>query len=164
MKILSATGSTAARCAALLTLLPLAAPAQDGAFKAKNRSTFNGTLVARDPFWPIGWKKEMKTSEAEGSDVEVTGDQFVVTSILLSPPALAVINGKEYGEGQFIPVPGSTQKAQVAAIQDGMVSILYRGKTVIGTLRRNEHLSTPKASDAAPGSAASPGQAAAAQP
>ena len=142
--------------AAALLCAP-SAPAQDGSYKAKNRSVFNGTQVARDPFWPIGWKKE-KGSEGGEGQVEITGDQFVVTSILLSPPALAVINGKEYGEGEFIPVPGSTQPAQVAAIQDGVVSIRYHGKTVTSPLRRNEHLSAPKPDPAADASA-SPAEA-----
>ena len=136
------------------------APAQDaGGYKAKNRSTFAGTQVARDPFWPIGWKKEAKGTETQG-EVEITGDEFVVTSILLSPPALAVINGKEYGEGQFIPVPGTAAKAQVAAIQDGVVALIYRGKIITAPLRRNEHLSTPKQPDPAADMNAAPAEAA----
>ena len=136
--------------AALLISTLHCAPAQGGdTFKLKNRSLFGGTQVARDPFWPIGWKKDSRLDPQAPAEVEITADEFVVTSILLSPPALALINGKEYGEGEFVVVPGSAAKAQVAAIQDGTVVLIYHGKTVTAALRRNEHLSTPKRDDPA---------------
>ena len=130
--------------AALLLAVAPHLHAQGAMFKLKNRSKFSGTLVARDPFWPIGWNKETRNEAQGGGEEEISPDEFVVTSILLSPPALAVINGKEYGEGQFVPVPGSMAKAQVAAIRDGTVFLFYHGKTIPTGLRRNEHLSAPK--------------------
>ncbi len=139
---------------AAAALFSTGAFAQDGGFKLKHRSAFSGTQVARDPFWPIGWKKEVKGDSVASADAEITADEFSVSSILLSPPALAVINGREYGEGQFIPIPGSGAKAQIAAIGDGKVQIAYHGKIVTATLRRNEHLNAPKPFDPADGSPA----------
>ena len=152
--------SIALLTAAVLASTLACAQAQGDSFKLKNRSTFAGAQVARDPFWPIGWKKEARGDSQAAGVVEITADEFVVTSILLSPPALAVINGKEYGEGQFILVPGSDAKAQVAAILDGNVVLIYRGKMVTAGLRRNEHLSTPKPPDAVYDTSGTPVEAA----
>jgi len=150
--------------AAVLASTPTRVQAQGGdSFKLKNRSSFAGAQVARDPFWPIGWKKGTRDPSAP-AEVVINADEFAVTSILLSPPALAVINGKEYGEGQFILVPGSGAKAQVAAILDGNVVLIYHGKTVTASLRRNEHLSTPKPPDASYDPNASPTEAAVTPP
>lgn len=138
-------------CAAFLAAATLfsgtaRAGAPDGAgYRPKNRSIFTGTLVARDPFWPIGWTRGSAKSETAVAEPEIRAEDFTVTAILLASPALAVINGREYGEGQFIPISGGAVKAQIAAILDGRVLIRYKSKTVSSPLVRNEHMSSPRA-------------------
>src|SRR3978361_776225 len=74
-------------------------------YHLKNQSTFQVTPGVRAPFWPIGWTPSAKTTDTEAVNAQtlvITPDQFSVTSILLGAQSLAVINGRTYGEGEFL--------------------------------------------------------------
>ncbi len=133
-------------CAGLISVTPLLRAQDSQGYRPKSRSIFKGTLVARDPFWPIGWTRGAAKSDAIAvAAPEIRAEDFTVTAILLASPALAVINGREYSEGQYIPLSGGAVKAQIAAILDGRVLIRYKAKTVSSPLVRNEHISSPRA-------------------
>ena len=119
--------------ALVVSLLPLpavhAADADAGKdepapYKLKRRSSFTPPAAdARAPFWPIGWipKKTMiaTTPGAPAAAPAPLLDEkaFRVTSILLgagTAPSLAVINGRAYGEGEFLKVPRGTVVPAVA--------------------------------------------------
>lgn len=148
------------------TLLPLTLHAADAAsakddsapapYVLKRRSTFTPPSAdARAPFWPIGWAPP-KTGEVVSTQIATTHEpaldekSFRVTSILIgdgSTPSFAVINGRAYGEGEFLKVPrGSAESAQsklmarirVQRINDGRI-VLQRGQqTLLVALQRPE--------------------------
>ena len=116
---------------ALLTLaaslLPFAAsaadePAASAGYQLKNRSTFTAAEDARAPFWPIGWARRVQKAEpgivAAPVVVKASLDasQFKITSILLGSPSLAVINGRAYGEGEYLKAPRVTAAAGAAPV------------------------------------------------
>jgi hypothetical protein len=101
-------------------------------------STFQFPDGERDPFWPIGWTKQVLVesnapSGAVPMEVVPKPDAFYVSSISLDRIPLAVINGKAYGLGdRFVwSVPGEkgaepkTFRLQVVAIRDGLVILRY---------------------------------------
>ena len=113
--------------------------------KIKNRSTFDAFAAgARNPFWPVGWRKEAAgasratATAAVAAPVEVVlrPQDFVVTSISVGALPLAVINGKAYGEGDLIPLSRGkeTVSVQVFAIRDGEVTLRHQTKTVVCTI------------------------------
>lgn len=110
-------------------------------FKLKNRSTFSGAGKEHDPFWPIGWVKPV-VGPSSGSEVaktvEFSTDGFVLTSILMGQPAIAVINGKEYAEGEMIAWETGGQKIsiQLVAVQDGAVVLRHQDKNYTVVMRR----------------------------
>lgn len=129
-----------------MALLALAAPVrpQAGEFKLQHHSSFD-SQPAHNPFWPIGWVKSDKPQEAPQEAVAtISPDNFVVTSISLSATPLAVINGKTFGEGEFINAVfgGQRVRIQVASIGDGVVTLLYAGKKIQVPMKRA--LSAPK--------------------
>ena len=83
----------------------------------------------RNPFWPIGWVPSAAGPAAVAQQqVDVRADQFVVTSISVDYPPLAVINGKTRGVGDHIPVSADNREfVLVKAISDGQVLLDYRG-------------------------------------
>ena len=83
----------------------------------------------RTPFWPIGWVPSAAGPAAVAQpQLEVRADQFVVTSISVDYPPLAVINGKTRGVGDHIPVSADNREfVLVKAISDGEVLLDYRG-------------------------------------
>jgi hypothetical protein len=137
-------------------------------YHLKKQSIFQVTPAARAPFWPIGWAPSGKTSEVEpiAQTVTISPDQFSVTSILLGSPSLAVINGRTYGEGEFLrnaraakPAAGALPTAAPAApalppgvrvrinrIIDGQV-ILQAGAQAIYVPLRRPQLSEKKPGD-----------------
>ncbi len=56
----------------------------------------------------------------------------------MGQPALAVINGKEYAEGEVIPCQMQGQKIdiQLAAVQDGSVVLRYHDKNYTVLIHR----------------------------
>jgi hypothetical protein len=100
-------------------------PATPG-YELKNRSTFTAAEDARAPFWPIGFAKRAKVAQTAAvaapvvQKVTLDPSQFKITSILLGSPSLAVINGRAYGEGEYLKAakaaatPGATPVAAPA--------------------------------------------------
>jgi hypothetical protein len=138
-----------------------AAPAKADAvppYELKNRSVFGKVDdFARAPFWPIGWVKRKNASGGEvqtpvAPKVLVDEKSFKVTSILIGSgtvPSLAVINGRSYGEGEFLRMPKGTAPAQrirVQRINDGNVILQNADQTLVAMLHRQQ-LSAPKADE-----------------
>lgn len=150
--------------AVLSSLLPLTlhaadtAPAKDDSAPApyvlKRRSTFTPPIAAaRAPFWPIGWTPPKSvastpTQAAPTHEPALDEKSFRVTSILLgdgSTPSFAVINGRAYGEGEFLKVPrGSGESTQsklmarirVERINDGRIMLQRGQQTLLVSLQR----------------------------
>ena len=132
-------------------------------YQLKNRSSFacpgEGT---RAPFWPIGWvhRKGVSSVVAAVAAPKSALDEksFRVTSILLgsgATPSLAVINGRAYGEGEFLKMPRGPAVAAVPAapgapaapavarirvqrISDGSVVLQREDQTITVSMQRQE--------------------------
>ena len=126
-----------------------AVPAVVPPYVLKNRSKFNAPSdSARVPFWPVGWSKQKQAviAVAAAPEAKVTLDEksFRVTSILLSTgstASLAVINGRAYGEGEFLRQPrGANARARIRVerIDDGAVTLSFEDQKVMLPLRRQE--------------------------
>ena len=123
-------------------------------YELKALSSFKASPEARPPFWPIGWVHRQGVQKAEPVGPKYTLDEknFAITSILMGPPALAVINGRAYEEGQFLkikltaPLPGAAPQAaapaapriRVQRITDGQVWLAYDSQIVAIALKRPE--------------------------
>lgn len=85
---------------------------------------------ARNPFWPIGWVPTAAAPTQVAAVVSnVKAEDFVVTTISVDAPALAVINGKTRAVGEQIPVSADGRDAvTVKQILDGVVVLDYRGR------------------------------------
>lgn len=130
-----------------LTLLALtldASAEQPVAFKLKNRSSFHPGDMARNPFWPIGYKPATapdgnNAAAVTPSDLQLKVDNFQVSSILLAgADSLAVINGKEFAQGETGPVQvgGAKLNVHVVAIGDGEVTLVCQSQSLNVPLRR----------------------------
>lgn len=115
-------------------------------YAVKNKSTFNVKEGTRVPFWPIGWSKE-KLQSKEAAPVApvakvylIEPKDFKVTSVLLAHPPLAMISGRSYGEGEYLPVQAGGQplKVVVKAIRDGGVWLDQSGHQIFVPLKREE--------------------------
>lgn len=87
----------------------------------------NGT---RNPFWPIGWTPSAVVTPTQTAvqQADVKAEQFVVTTISVDYPPLAIINGKSYGVGEQIPVTADKRVfVTVKQILDGVVVLDYQG-------------------------------------
>ena len=129
-------------------------------YQLKNRSSFAcaGEGV-RAPFWPIGWVHRKGVSSVVSAVAapksSLDEKNFRVTSILLgsgATPSLAVINGRAYGEGEYLkapraattatgaaPVAAQTQlpaKIRVQQITDGSVVLQCAEQSVTVTFHR----------------------------
>ena len=91
-------------------------------------SSFNAPpAAARNPFWPIGWVPTAAAPTAAAA-LNVKAEDFVVTTISVDAPALAVINGKTRGVGDQISVSADGREfVTVKQILDGVVVLDYRG-------------------------------------
>jgi len=123
--------------------LPIAettAPADVPKYALKNKSFFTISPDARTPFWPIGWVKRAGASKEIGEKPKVALDEnaFLITSILMGSPSLAVINGRAYSEGELIRMPkdGPTRRVRVQSINDGTVTLQCEDQTLVIALRR----------------------------
>jgi hypothetical protein len=126
-------------------------------YELKKRSAFLAVEEnARAPFWPIGWVKRVTGAPVQTEDVaaapgvQLDEKNFKVTSILLgagTASSLAVINGRAYGEGEFLRMPkgGTTPpvKVRVQRINDGQVILQNATQTLVVALQRPE-LSTKR--------------------
>ena len=67
-------------------------------------------------------------TQAAAQQADVKAEQFVVTTISVDYPPLAIINGKSYGVGEQIPVTADRRVfVTVRQILDGVVVLDYRG-------------------------------------
>lgn len=109
-----------------------AAPPAPREVKITNRSTFdpNGP-PKRSPFVPIGYVRPVKESAREVV-LDVRAEMFIVSAILLGDPPLAIINGKDRGVGDRIPLnPSGSEFVTVRRISDGQVTLDHRGRAII---------------------------------
>jgi hypothetical protein len=128
-------------CVLCLTSL-LAAPAGGADSKGpvvelNHKSSFDAT-DARNPFWPIGWKKPRAKSTTGEAGV-VTPDAFALTSVTMGTgPHFAILNGKIMQEGQQFGLQLGNQIYQVTvrSIEDGRVILTYQDSEVVVLLRR----------------------------
>ena len=143
-------------------ILILPAPAQDAGqgapaarYQLKSRSSFVVKDTGRAPFWPIGHVKRDKYVQAVAiaPTTQLDPEMFSVTSILLGNPSLAVINGRAYGEGEYlrpsraaagakpsrVAALDSRVRVRVVRIRDGQVALQSMdGQSVVVPLRRDE--------------------------
>lgn len=116
------------------------AVAAETPFRAEAVSSFEPEEKVRNPFWPIGFAPEADAlapaTVTEAKSKPINPGAFVVTSISLGAEPLAVINGKAYGEGEFISVPGGKEMVQVVRIGDGVVLMRHNGGEFQAGLRR----------------------------
>ena len=127
---------------------PLLSHADDAKkpFVPKHQSVFLASPSDHNPFWPIGWIKPEtdNSSTAQGvAPVVPHAADFLVTTIMLNEPPLAVINGKEMAEGEVatMPVNGQPTTVQLVAVQDGQVVIRWQNQNIVVPLHRNEEIS-----------------------
>jgi hypothetical protein len=122
----------------LTSLLLGAAQAEESApaLELKNKSSFDAT-DARDPFWPIGWKRPGPKLLTSGPDLSPTS--FSLTSITMGTGArYAILNGRIMQEGQQFGLQVGKQVYQVTlrTIRDGKVIVFYQGSEMTVPLRR----------------------------
>jgi hypothetical protein len=114
-----------------------------GKYQLKNRSVIAMRDTTRPPFWPIGWVKRGPNSQKAPIVSRVNFDEksFVVSSILLGNPSLAVINGRSYSEGDFLRFPRGTVdpvRIRVKQILDGAVQLQADNQVFVAKLQRPE--------------------------
>lgn len=121
-------------------------------YELKARSSFSLAAETRSPFWPVGWKPAGAVEPSgTGPDTtpvvdtapkfQLSSESFIVSSVLLANPALATINGRSFGEGEYLPVISNDQrlKVQVYAIREqGVWLRLDNQKPVLIPMRRGE--------------------------
>ena len=123
-------------------------------YEFKHKSVFTASAKDHNPFWPIGWVKTENASVADNGAAPVvphTGD-FMVTSILLNEPPIAVINGKEMAEGEIaaMSMNGQMVMVQLMAVRDGWVVLRWQNQKLIVPLHREENLSQAAQEPAGP--------------
>jgi hypothetical protein len=112
-----------------------------GTYTLKNRSAFALPATTRPPFWPIGFVKgeAKRVAGPAAPRPAVDESSFRVTSILLGNPALAVINGRAYSEGEYLRMPkGTPVRIRVQRIADGGVVLQTADQVLNVALHRAE--------------------------
>ena len=138
-------GDTKSTPAAAKTAPAVAAKPAAG-YTPKTRSVFTATGEQHNPFWPIGWVKVANESATDGAAPTVPHpEDFVVTTILLNEPPMAVINGKDLAEGEIaaMPINGQNVVVQLMAVQDGRVILRWENQNIVVPIHRDEELSAP---------------------
>ncbi|MBS0656910.1 MAG: hypothetical protein JSR82_01525 [Verrucomicrobia bacterium] len=105
-----------------------AAPSSAADIKLTNRSSFSREGIRRSPFLPIGHTKKVE-SVATPTFTEIRAEQFKISAILLGNPPIAIINGKDRGVGDRIPV--GNEAVTVKRIEDGQVILLHRDREIV---------------------------------
>lgn len=123
----------------------IAADSAIGLYELKHRSAFHVDGDARIPFWPIGFQRPKPGSPVQSAFQEapkatLLPEHFNLTSVLLGNPALAMINGRSFGEGEMLPVTyGTTRmRVMVKSIRDGGVWLDHEGQQIFVPLKRPE--------------------------
>jgi hypothetical protein len=117
-------------------------------FTPKTKSVFTAATAQHNPFWPIGWVKMENESASDSSAPYVPRvEDFVVSTILLNDPPMAVINGKDMAEGEIaaLPINGQNVVVQLMAVQDGRIILRWENQNIVVPIHRDEDLSTPVA-------------------
>jgi hypothetical protein len=141
MLLLAAAATASALCPAAIADSENLKP-----YELKNRSVFHADMDARIPFWPIGWKRPGQKADGvteapvTTSKVQLEPGHFSVSSVLLGHPALAMINGRSFGEGEVLPVIYGNERLKVIvrSIRDGGVTLEHEGKLIFVPLKRPE--------------------------
>lgn len=124
----------------LTSLLLGAARAEESVptIELKHKSSFDAT-DARDPFWPIGWKKPGPKSATSGAGPDLSPASFSLTSVTMGAGTrFAILNGKVMQEGQQFGLQFGNQVYQVTlrSIEDGQVVLAYQDAEIVVPLRR----------------------------
>ena len=119
-------------------------------YELKARSSFSLATETRSPFWPVGWRPA-GAAEPSGTDTtpvvdtapkfQLSSESFIVSSVLLANPALATINGRSFGEGEYLPVVSNEQRLKVqdyAIREQGVWLRLDNQKPILVPMRRGE--------------------------
>lgn len=126
-----------AACLTTLLLEGVRAADKAPAIELKEKSTFDAA-DARDPFWPIGWKKPRPKSTT-GEGPALAPEAFALTSVTMGAgPHFAILNGRIMQEGQQFGLELAKQIYQVTlrTIEDGRVILVYQGGEIVIPLRR----------------------------
>ncbi len=122
-------------CLASLSLNAARAKDAVTTVELKRKSSFDA-VDARDPFWPIGWKKP---GPKIGGGPALAPEAFSLTSVTVgSGSHFAILNGKIMQEGQQFGLQIGNQIYQVTlrAIEDGRVIVAYEDSEIVVPLRR----------------------------
>lgn len=122
----------------LLTTATLAAE-KPPPVELKQQSSFDAA-EARNPFWPIGWKKPGPKTESGVAGPALSPDAFALTSVTMGAgPHFAILNGKILQEGEQFGLQIGNQVYQVTlrTIGDGQVILSYPTGEVTVPLRRH---------------------------
>jgi hypothetical protein len=117
-------------------------------YTPKTKSVFGASTAQHNPFWPIGWVKIENESASDSSAPYVPRvEDFLVSTILLNDPPMAVINGKDLAEGEVaaLPINGQNVVVQLMAVQDGRVILRWENQNIVVPIHRDEDLSAPVA-------------------
>lgn len=103
----------------------------------EHKSSFEPQDSGRNPFLPIGYVRPVKQLPRENF-LDIRPEMFNVTAILLGDPSLAIINGKDRGIGDKIPLNATgSEYVTVQSIKDGKVTLQTRqGNAVLVGLRK----------------------------
>lgn len=91
-------------------------------------SFFNVKEAARNPFEPIGYT--IVAPPKSGEVPACPPDLFNVTSIAWGNPSIAFINGKDYAEGDSVPVPGQNIKVILKKVSDGQIILEHPNQQI----------------------------------
>jgi hypothetical protein len=124
----------------LTSLLLGAARAEDAvaAIALKQKSSFDAAN-ARDPFWPIGWKRPGPKNPNADAGPDLSPNAFSLTSVTMGTGShFAILNGKIIQEGQQFGLQLGTQVYQVTlrSIEDGQVVLIWQENEIVVPLRR----------------------------
>jgi hypothetical protein len=118
-------------------------PATPATYAPKRKSAFTATAQQHNPFWPIGWVKIESERPDTVAPVVPHSEDFIVSTILLNEPPMAVINGKDMAEGEVaaLSINGQNVVVQLMAVQDGRVILRWENQNIVVPIHRDEQLS-----------------------
>ena len=126
-------------CLTSLVLEAARAENNSGATIELARKSGFEAIDARNPFWPIGWKKPGPKSPTTETGPGLSPDVFALSSVTMGDgPHFAILNGKIIQEGQQFGLQFGSQIYQVTlrTIEDGRVTLAYQDSEIVVPLRR----------------------------
>jgi hypothetical protein len=120
-------------------------------FTPKTKSVFTAASSDHNPFWPIGWIKTADESADSSAPTVPHAEDFLVSTILLNDPPMAVINGKDMAEGEVaaLPINGQNVTVQLMAVQDGRIILRWENQNIVVPIHRDEDLTQAQPDPAA---------------